>query len=68
MQLNLGYKEFFEDIDCEFYENLVVNVSLIAILFPSVFPEIEQVIFEYITSNQSWTALIASDVWYLVLK
>ncbi|KAJ3648728.1 hypothetical protein Zmor_020507 [Zophobas morio] len=64
----LGYVEYYYDYDSDFYDEFIMNVAVVILLFPNQFWEIEDILMECVVGEHIWTSLIVTDIWCLVLK
>lgn len=63
----LGYVEFYFDNE-NFYDELVTNISIAILIFPNIYPQVENLLLECVVQENIWTALIAVDVWCFILR
>ncbi|XP_063905900.1 uncharacterized protein LOC135124621 [Zophobas morio] len=62
------YVEYYYDYDSDFYDEFIMNVAVVILLFPNQFWEIEDILMECVVGEHIWTSLIVTDIWCLVLK
>lgn len=66
----LGYFELYwssPHVTCLF-DDLIVNISAAAILHAQVFSEVEKILLQNILQEHTFSAMLAIDIWDLVLR
>ncbi|XP_068894506.1 FIGNL1-interacting regulator of recombination and mitosis-like isoform X3 [Tenebrio molitor] len=62
------FVEYFSDYNSMFYEELVTNVSVMVLLLPNNYMEIEKLLLECVMQDKIWLTMFAIDIWCLVLR